>query len=316
VSPKGWLLFAAMSVIWGIPYLFIKVAIEDLSPDVLVFLRCGLAALLLLPLAAFRRELGPALARWRWLLLFAVVEIAVPFIMLGVAETRLSSSLTGLLIAAVPLLGAVIAGLFRLDDSLDRGRLLGLLVGFAGVATLVGLDVRGGDLWSVGAVLVAALGYAVGPMIVTARLQGVPTFASSALAMAATAVVYLPFALWHRPAVPAVPGRVWIAVLVLGAVCSALAFLIFFALIAEVGPARATVITYVNPAVALLLGIAVLDERLTVGIVVGFALVLFGCWLATRRSAPGRREQSGTREDARENVPAGSAGRRKAWRPQ
>jgi drug/metabolite transporter (DMT)-like permease len=301
VSPRGWLLFAAMSVIWGIPYLFIKVAVADLSPDVLVLLRCGLGALLLLPLAGFRRELGPALARWPWLLLFAGIEIGVPFIMLGVAETRLSSSLTGLLIAAVPLLGAVIAGVLGLDDHLDRGRLAGLLVGFAGVASLVGLNVRGGDLWSVGAVLVAALGYAVGPMIVTARLQEVSAFASSAVAMAATAVVYLPFAIAHRPALPAVHARAWIAVLVLGAVCSALAFVVFFALIAEVGPARATVITYVNPAVALLLGILVLHERLTAGIVVGFGLVLFGCWLATRRSAPGQRDVSATREDAREN---------------
>jgi drug/metabolite transporter (DMT)-like permease len=306
VSARGWLLFAAMSVIWGIPYLFIKVAVEDLSPDVLVFLRCGLAALLLLPLAGFRRELGPALARWRWLLLFAGVEIAVPFIMLGLAEVRLSSSLTGLLIASVPLLGAVVAGLFRLDDHLDRGRLLGLLVGFAGVAALVGADVRGGDWWSVGAVLVAALGYALGPVIVTAKLAGVSGFASSALAMAATTLAYLPFAIWHRPQLSAVPARAWIAVLVLGVVCSALAFVVFFALIAEVGPARATVITYVNPAIALLLGILVLDERLTPGIAVGFVLVLFGCWLATRRSASGRRGPGGTREDAPEHTPAGA----------
>jgi drug/metabolite transporter (DMT)-like permease len=306
VSAKGWSLFAAMSVIWGIPYLFIKVAVEDLSPDVLVFARCALAALLLLPLAACRRELGPALARWRWILLFAGIEIAVPFIMLGVAEVRLSSSLTGLLIASVPLLGAVVAGLLRVDDTLDRGRLAGLLVGFAGVAALVGADVRGGDWWSVGAVLVAALGYALGPMIVTAKLGGVSAFASSALAMAATALAYLPFAVWHRPQLPAVHTKAWVAVLVLGVVCSALAFVVFFALIAEVGPARATVITYVNPAVALLLGILVLHERLTVGIAVGFVLILFGCWLATRKSATGRPGVDGTREDAREISSAGA----------
>jgi drug/metabolite transporter (DMT)-like permease len=283
---------------------------------VLVVLRCGLAALLLLPLAAFRRELGPALARWPWLLLFAGVELAVPFTLLGLAETRLSSSVTGLLIAAVPLLGAVTAGLFGLDDRLDRGRVLGLLVGFAGVAALVGLDVHGGDLWSVAAVLVAALGYALGPVIVSAKLAEVPALASSALAMTVTALACLPFAVRHAPQLPAVPARAWIAVLVLGAVCSAFAFIVFFALIAEVGPARATVITYVNPAVALLLGILVLDERLSLGIVVGFGLVLLGCWLATRRSAPGRREVGPAREDAPENSPARGAGGRKAWRPQ
>ena len=283
VSRRGWGLFGALSVLWGIPYLFIKIAVTDLSPAMVVFGRVALAAVLLLPAAALRDQLRPVLRCWRWVVVFAAVEIAIPFAMLGIAEQRISSSLAGLLIAAVPLLGAVFAAMGRLDDRIDATRLVGLLIGIGGVAALVGIDVRGGDLLSVGAVALAATGYAIGPILVTTRLAGLPSLGVTAVALSLNAIGYAPVAWLTRPS-GSVPVSAWLAVVVLGAVCSALAFLVFFALVAEVGPARTTVITYVNPAVAVSLGVLVLDEPITVGIVVGFPLVLLGSYVATRRS--------------------------------
>ncbi len=282
VSRRGWGLFVSLSLIWGVPYLFIKIAVESLSPAMVVFSRAALAAVLLLPIAAARGMLRPVVRKWRWLLLFAVLEIAMPFGMLGYAEQRISSSLAGLLIAAVPLIAAVLARLLRLDDRLDGARLAGLLVGLAGVGALVGLDVRGGDLLSVGAVGLAALGYAIGPILASTKLAGLPALGISTLALALNAVGYAPFAWLTRPT-GTVPAQAWLAVAVLGVLCSAVAFVVFFALVAEVGPARTTVITYVNPAVAVLLGVLVLGEPVTVGIMVGFPLVLLGSILATRR---------------------------------
>jgi drug/metabolite transporter (DMT)-like permease len=286
VSARGRLLFAAMALIWGVPYLFIKVAVADLSPAAVVFGRTALAGLLLVPIAAGRGMLRPLLSRWPWLLVFAAVEVAGPFFLLTFAETRISSSLTGLLVATVPLLGVLFGRLAGLADPVDARRLLGLLVGVAGVAVLVGLDLHAGSWVAVLAVLLAAAGYAIGPIVADQRLAGLPTLGISAVAMAVTALAYLAPAWVTRPAdLGAVSASTWSAVAVLGVVCSALAFLVFFALIAEVGPTRATVITYVNPAVALALGVLVLGEPLTVGLLVGFPLVLIGSAFATRRVA-------------------------------
>ncbi len=286
MSARGRLLFAAMALIWGVPYLFIKVAVADLSPAAVVFGRTALAALLLVPIAAARGMLRPLLARWPWLLVFAGVEVAGPFFLLTFAELRLSSSLTGLLVATVPLLGVVFGRLAGLADPVDARRLLGLLIGIAGVAVLVGFDLHAGSWTAVVAVLLAAAGYAIGPIVADRRLAGLPSLGVSAVAMAVTALAYLVPAWVTRPVdLAAVSASTWWAVGVLGVVCSALAFLVFFALIAEVGPTRATVITYVNPAVALALGVIVLGEPLTLGLVVGFPLVLIGSAFATRRVA-------------------------------
>jgi drug/metabolite transporter (DMT)-like permease len=275
-------LFLALSVVWGIPYLFLKIAVGSLAPPVVVFGRCALAGVLLLPLAAARGALRPLLARWRWVVAFAVAEIAGPFAMLGYAELRLSSSLTALLIAAVPLVGAVLTRTLRLGDPIDGRRLVGLLVGIAGVVALVGIDVHGGDLVSVAAAGLAVLGYAIGPLLASTVLAELPAVGLAAVALALNALWYAPLAWVTRPS-GSVPGGAWLSVGVLGVVCSAVAFLVFFALVAEVGPARTTVITYVNPAVAVVLGVAVLGEPVTLGIVAGFPLVLLGSWLATRR---------------------------------
>jgi drug/metabolite transporter (DMT)-like permease len=282
MTRRGWLLFATMGLIWGIPYLMIKVAVGGLHPATLVFLRTALAALLLVPIAAVRGELRPLLRYWRPLLAFAAIEVAVPWLLLNTAEVRLSSSLSGLLIAGVPLVGAIL-GWATGGERLGPVRIAGLIVGLAGVGALVGLDLHVGDVWALLEIAGVAVGYAVGPWILARYLSGLPGLGVIAAALGVTALAYLPFALTQLPA--RVPSRqVLGSVLVLAVVCTALAFVLFFALIAEVGPVRATVITYINPAVAVTLGVLLLHEPFTVGIGVGFALVLTGSVLATRKS--------------------------------
>ncbi len=283
MSRRGWLLFLALSVIWGLPYLFIKVAVAELDPTVVVWGRVALAAILLLPLAAYRGMLPRLRDVWVWVVIFAAVEIAVPFWTLSWAETRLSSSLAALLVAGVPIVSAILARLLGLDDRMTGMRVVGLAVGIVGVACLVGLDVRGAQWLAVAAVGVTVVGYALGPIIIATRLAGAPDMAVIAAALALNAVWYTPLAWIARPTAP-VTGNAWAAVAVLGIVCTALAFIIFFALVTEVGPTRMTVITYLNPAVALLLGVVVLGEPVTTGLLVGFPLVLLGSWLATRRA--------------------------------
>jgi drug/metabolite transporter (DMT)-like permease len=287
VTRRGWILFAAMSFIWGIPYLFIKIAVGELTPASLVFLRTAIGAALLLPIAAARNDLGPLLPHWKWIAAYTLVEVAAPWFLLADAERRISSSLSGLLIALVPSIGAILAWASGTDDRLDARRIIGLAMGFMGVAALVGLDVGASDLGAVAEVVLVALGYALGALIIARKLSGLPVFGVIAASLALTMIAYAPVGIAQLPStLPSLP--VIVAVAILGVVCTAVAFLVFFPLIAEVGPARATVITYVNPAVALALGVAFLHEPLTFGIVVGFALIVLGSVLATRRTAPRR----------------------------
>jgi len=285
MTRRGWALFAAMCVIWGVPYLLIRVAVRDFSPGTLVFSRCVLGGLLLLPFALARGGFGPVLRRWRWVLLFTVLELAAPWLALSDAETVLSSSLTGLLIAAVPLVGVVAAVLLGSDDQGGGWlRYGGLALGLIGVGVLLGLDVGDTSPRALAEIGVVVVGYALGPIILSRRLADLPSIPVVATTLLITAVGYLPVALTHWP--DGVSWKSGWSVVGLGSICTALAFVLFFALIAEIGPARATVITYVNPAVAVLLGILLLGEDFTVGIAIGFPLILVGSVLAARRGAP------------------------------
>ncbi len=292
MNRRGWVLFAAMGVIWGVPYLLIKVAVADLSPASLVLLRTATGAVVLLPIVLARGAIAPLRPHWRWILVYTGVEVAAPWMLLSDAERHISSSLAGLLIAGVPFVGALLALLTGGDDRLNGRRLAGLLVGLFGVATLVGFDLSGGNLGAVGEIAVVTVGYALGPMIIARRLRGVPAVGVVAASLVLTAVGYAPVGVLQLPH-HAPSLQVILAVAGLGVVCTALAFLLFFALIAEVGPVRATVITYVNPAVALLLGVAVLGERFTVATGVGFVLILLGSSLATSRTTATSRRRRG-----------------------
>jgi drug/metabolite transporter (DMT)-like permease len=281
VTRRGAVLFAAMCVIWGIPYLMIRVAVRELAPVTLVFLRTAIGAALLMPVAAYRGELRPLLARWKPPLAYTAVEVAIPWVLLARAETKLTSSLTGLLIAEVPLVGALIVTLTGDRERLGARRWLGLL-GIAGVAALVGLDVGQIDALALVEILLVAVGYAIGPIILSRLMADLPAYGVVASSLLLTAVVYAPFASARWPStMPS--AHVVESVLGLAFICTALAFLVFFALTAQVGPVRATVITYINPAVAAMVGVILLNEHLTAGMVVGFALVLAGCVLATGR---------------------------------
>ncbi len=284
MSRRGLVFFAALSIIWGVPYLLIKVAVRHVSPPDLVFARTAIGAALLLPIAARRGELRPLVEHWKPLLAYSVVELVVPWVLLADAEQHLSSSLTGLLVSAVPLIGAVIAMASPAHDRLSVTNGTGLLIGLAGVAVLLGFTVGRSELGSVAVVGVTVIGYAAGPAILARRLGSVPPFGIAAVSVGFCAVVYAPWAVAHPPAV--LPATTVASLLVLGIVCTAVAFVIFFALIAEMGAVRATVVTYLNPAVAVALGAAVLGEAVTWATAVGFVMILGGAWLATRRRAP------------------------------
>ena len=303
MSRRGWLLFAAMGVIWGIPYLLIKVADGGVSVPVLVFTRVALGSLLLLPAAVRGGHLRALKGHVRWLAAFTAFEIVGPFALLSSAEKRLPSSTSGLLIAAVPIFSALLAILTRSGDRLTWVRWAGLAIGLGGVALLAGPGAGHGEVLPVIFVLLTALGYAIGPLIANRKLADLPPVAVNTACLGAAAVVYAPLAAltWPRTT-PSV--QVLLALAGLGVICTGAAFLVFFRLIAEVGPARATVITYVNPAVAVTLGVIVLGEPLTSAIGAAFVLILGGSVLATRAGRAGRRG-TGAAPDEVEPMPAG-----------
>lgn len=285
MTRRGIVLFALMSVIWGIPYLFIRVAVGEITPAMLVFARTAIAAAILLPIAIFRVDLRAILVRWRWVVAFAAVEIAVPWVMVGSAEQRVSSSLTALLVAGVPLVGAGFALATGGSDRTSRTGLAGLLIGLVGVVAIVGADFQADDAVALVQIGIVVIGYAVGPAILARRLGGLPAVGVMALSLSLVALVYLPIAIIQWPTV--VPStNVLFSIGILAVVCTAAAFLIFAALIAEIGPVRSTVITYINPAVAAILGVLVLNETFTLGMGIGFALVIAGSALATRQTRP------------------------------
>ncbi len=283
MTRRGWLLFLTLGVFWGMPYLFIRVAVTDFDPVVVAFGRTAVATLLLLPLALKAHALRPLLPYWKILLLYTAVEIIGPWVLLGHVEQRLNSSTTGLLIAMVPMVAAIILTVTG-HDRLDLRRSAGLLLGLIGVALLVGLDLEFDDLLAIGQLLLVVIGYAIGPIIVSRKLSHLPSIGVVTGSLAIAAVAYLPFAVFLWPA--QITARAAGSVVVLAVVCTAAAFLVMFALIAEAGPARMTLITYINPVVAILLGALILDEPITVGLAIGFPLIILGSILGTWRSAP------------------------------
>jgi drug/metabolite transporter (DMT)-like permease len=282
MTRRALLLFVAMSVIWGIPYLFIRIAVTDLSPFVLVFARTAIGTLILLPLAQSRGELRGLAKSWPPLLAFAAVEIGIPWVLMSHAEQSISSSLAGLLVAGVPLVGVVIATALGNREHLGLASVAGLLLGVVGVAAIVGFDLKALSWVALVEMAVVVVSYSVGPAVIDRYLSGLPSVGVIAASLAVNTIAYAPLAALQWPhGVP--PLSVLAAVVVLAVICTALGFLLFFALIAEIGPVRATVITYVNPAVAAVLGVIVLHESFTAGMAVGFVLVVLGSILATRR---------------------------------
>ncbi|MEV4669976.1 MULTISPECIES: DMT family transporter [unclassified Microbacterium] len=278
---RGWLLFGAMALLWGVPYLFISIAVESISPPAIVAGRTLIAALLLLPFAIRNGALRAALKHWPWVLAFGLIEMAGPFVLLGHAEMTLPSGLTGLLVATVPLFAALIALGGGDRGVLRPARAIGLVIGFVGVAIVVaGPGLFGGEmsLLAAGEVLLVAVLYAIAPFIVARKLADVPSLGTITLSLLMIGILYLPLGLLTQHRLPTVTSA--LALLALAVICTAVAFLAFFALIREVGPVRAPLFTYVNPVVAIILGAIVLAEPLTLGLVIGFPLIIIGCWFA------------------------------------
>lgn len=287
VSARGLFLFLTAGVIWGTPYFFIALALEGFSTPSIVWIRVTIGTLVLLPIAIHRRALRPALKAWPWVLAFAVGEMVIPWALITEAEQSISSSLAGLLITTVPFIAAFVIGLMGDRSAWHPMTVLGLVLGFSGVIALVGIDAFAGriELLPVIMMIGAAIGYAVAPIVADRKLSDVPTMGVITLSMAMVSVIYA------IPALNVLP-RQWaaletpsptVAVAYLGLVASALGFIVFFALIKEVGPGRATLITYVNVVVAFLLGVVFLDEPLTTGFMVGFPLIVVGSYLASQR---------------------------------
>lgn len=281
-------MFLIAGTAWGMPYLFIKIAVEDFSTWTIVFVRVVIGAAVLIPIAIKRDVWKPALKAWPWVLAYAVLEMVVPWFLITEAERVINSGLAGLLVATVPFFGLLIGILYQKDKSLMHPKtLIGLVVGFAGVILLVGIDALSGNtsLPHVFMVIAAAALYAIAPAVVSTKIPNVSAVAVNGMAMAIVAVVYaipasisLPKEIASNPHIES-----WLALLGLGVICSAVAFVAFFALMKEIGNSRATLVTYMNMAVAVLLGILILAEPITAGILIGFPLVLIGSYFASRR---------------------------------
>jgi drug/metabolite transporter (DMT)-like permease len=288
MNRRAWLAFAALSLIWGVPYLFIKVAVDDgISPFFLSWARLVLGAGLLTALAP--RQTIEMLRRgpWRWIAAYAVAEMALPFPLIAAGEQEVDSSVAAIVIATVPLLIALLALRFDHTERPTRTRLAGMLIGLAGVVALVGIDLSGrtAEVLGAAAVLLAALGYAVGPLIIKRQLLSFDPFATMAVSLWVAATLLTPFGLATVPdSVP--PADAVISVIVLGVLCTAAAFVILMVLVAEVGAGRASIITYINPIVAVALGVIVLGESPGAGTIAGLLLILAGSWLSTDGRLP------------------------------
>jgi drug/metabolite transporter (DMT)-like permease len=296
MSRRAWGAFAAVSVLWGVPYLFIKIADDGgMPPVVLAWGRVALGAVVLLLISWRAGTLSGLRGRGRWLVAFAVLEIAIPFPLIALGETRVASSTAAIVIASVPLIIALLTLRFEPSERVTGRRLAGLLVGFAGVAALVGVDVSGdgGELLGVGAVLIAACGYASAPLILKRHLIDLDPTAVMAACLTIAAAILTPFAVLDWPS-STPSGGAFAAVVVLGLVCTALALVLMAILIGAAGPARASVITYINPVIALALGIVFLGESPGAGSLVGLVLILVGSWISTRGSSQSRRGSTQT----------------------
>lgn len=290
MSRKGLLLFLIAGTAWGLPYLFIRVAVQDFSTWTIVFSRVVIGAAVLIPIAISRKALLPALKAWRYVLLYAALEMIGPWFLITEAERVINSGLAGLLVATVPFFALLVGIFYQKDKTLRHPKTLaGLAIGFTGVFLLVGIDAFNGHLSlpHVGMIILAAIGYTIAPVIVATKIPNVSGVAVNGLAMAIVAIVYSVPALLSLPnEIPANPPiQAWLSLVGLGVICSAVAFVAFFRLIKEIGSARSTLVTYMNMAVAVLLGIILLAEPITAGILIGFPMVLLGSYLATRKHA-------------------------------
>ena len=286
MSRRNWFLFFFVGFIWGIPYLLIKVAVEDLSPPVIVFARVAIGAAILIPIAMKRGSLMPAIKAWKYVIPYAIGEMVGPWFLITAAEQKMTSGLTGLLVATVPIWTTIIASLHGDKTVWQAKRLLGILVGFVGIILVVGIESFSGrqSIVAIAMVLIASIGYSWAVTMITTKVPHIEPISINGVAMVFTAIVYLPFALIYAPdKAPSMEALG--SVLVLGLFPTAMAFILFFQLIKDIGTARGSLVTYLNTAFAVILGVIILREPFTLGIALGLPLVLIGSYFASRKTA-------------------------------
>ena len=289
MSRRGWFLFILVGFLWGVPYLFIKIAVDPdngFSPAAVVCLRTAIGAAILIPLAMRQGQLGAAIRGIKYVAPYALLEMIGPWILIGTAEQKISSGLAGLLIASVPIWATIFASMRGDKTVWHHMRLLGIVVGFVGLIAVVGFEsIKGSsDPISIAMVLVAAIGYSYAVMMVQSALPHVSGIAINAVAMALTALFYLPFTVVQWPT-HEISNEAIGAIIGLGVLSTGAAFVAFFALAAIIGVARGSLVTYLNTAFAVVLGVIILNEPLTVGMLIGLPLVLIGSYLASRKPA-------------------------------
>lgn len=315
MTRRAWWAFAVMSVTWGASYLLIKIGIDGGMPAAdVAWLRVAMAAVILVGLAWRAGVLGTLTGRWRWVVGYAVAEISIPFPLIALGEVHIASSLAAIIIASVPLIVTVLSLRFDPSERPTPLRALGLAVGFVGVIALVGIDVAGSSAEVVGAlaVLVGAVGYAIGPMLVKLGMDGMDSRAAMGASLVIATVILAPFAAADMPSRTPTLGA-WAAVVGLGVFCTAMAFVVYTVLVREAGTGRATIITYVNPLVAVVLGVTLLGERPGPGALAGLVLILAGSWLSTGGRLPprgpiGRRRRPGEDHDLEPDLQAAQSG--------
>ena len=284
MTRRGWGLFALVGALWGVPYLFMKVAVEELSTPLIVFARVLIGALVLIPLAFYKKTLTPALKYWRYILLYAVLEMVIPWSLITSSQRDLSSGVVALLVATVPIWATFFAHYSGDTTAAHRTRIFGIAIGLLGIALIVGIESLNdvANIIALLSVLVAAFSYAWAVNMITSKAPDASGVAINGIAMAISTAIFAPFALTNLPKSTPSSDAI-LATIGLGVLCTAIAFWIFFKVLDEIGPARASLVVYPNTAIAVVLGIILLDEKLTLAIAIGLPLVLVGSYYASRK---------------------------------
>ena len=284
MSRKGWALFGLVGVLWGVPYLFMKVAVEELATPVIVFSRLFIGAVVLIPLALHQKAIRPALKYWPYIALYAILEMVIPWTLITNAQKALSSGVVALLVATVPIWATLFAHHTGDSTASHRTRIFGIAIGLVGITFLVGFETLNdvGNIRSLIQVLIASVSYAYAVNMITRKTPGISGIAINGLAMLLSTIIFAPFALTHLPTSSPSTNAV-LATVGLGVICTAFAFWVYFLVLDEIGAARASLVVYPNTAVAVVLGIFLLDEKITLAIAIGLPLVLVGSYFASRK---------------------------------
>ena len=275
-----------LAALWGASFLFMRMGASEFGPVALVAVRVGGAALFLLPLLQMRGQMHVLRANWRAIFVVGLTNSALPFLLFSYAALSITAGLAAIFNAASPLFGAVIAWLW-LKDRLSAPRIVGLVIGFVGVSWLAWSNAShgaafkpGGSAWATLACLAATLFYGVSASLTKKYLSGVAPMAVAAGSQLSAAIVLIAPAVWWWPSVSP-SGTAWLTAALLAILSTGIAYILYFRLIANIGPANAISVTFLVPAFAVLWGWMLLSEQLTAAMLIGCAVILLGTSLAT-----------------------------------